>query len=136
MKTNGTKPYAGTRLVAYLQKRILELRPRKSQIEIAAEAGFTAVNTLAMIKSGSTKLPLDRVSALAKALEDDPAKIFRMALEQLGEGTTQAAIEQIFGDVVTSNERAWLRCLRDASSNSDPTLTSKAERALRAIFNR
>ena len=32
-------PYADSRLSAFLTKRILELRPRKSQLEIAAKAG-------------------------------------------------------------------------------------------------
>ena len=33
-------PYAKTKLTAFLVKRILELRPRKNQVEIATEAGL------------------------------------------------------------------------------------------------
>ena len=62
-------PYAASRLTSFIRKRILELRPRKNQVEIAVEAGFVNTNMLLMIKSGKTKLPLDRVPALAKALD-------------------------------------------------------------------
>ena len=71
MKT-AAKPYADTRLVKFLEKRILELKPRKTQSAIASEAGFPQTNMLANIKTGANKLPLDRVPGLAKALESDP----------------------------------------------------------------
>ena len=34
------KPHIDTRLAKFVEKRVLELRPSKSQIEIASEAGF------------------------------------------------------------------------------------------------
>ena len=74
-------PYADTQMSAFLTNRILELRPRKSQVQIASEAGFVNANVLSMLKSGKTKLPLDRVPALAAALECDPSRLFRMAVE-------------------------------------------------------
>ena len=37
-----TKPYAGTDLSKFITHRIAELKPRKSQAEIASEAGFTS----------------------------------------------------------------------------------------------
>lgn len=40
MKSTARRPFSHTRLNRFLEKRILELRPRKSQIEIASEAGF------------------------------------------------------------------------------------------------
>ena len=69
MKKRTGRPYADTRLAAFLEKRILELKPRKSQLQIAAEAGFVQPNMLSMFKNGSNKLPLDRVTGLAKALD-------------------------------------------------------------------
>jgi hypothetical protein len=128
------KPYASSRLVPFLEKRVKELRPRKTQAAIAAEAGFRSPNMLAMIKSGATKLPLDRAPSLARALECDPALVFRMALEQLGEDTTAAAIEKVFGAVITSNEADWLTTVREASGHSDPSLTAKAQKTIRGIF--
>jgi hypothetical protein len=130
------KPFADTRLAKFLQKRILELRSRKTQALIATEAGFSQANMLAMIKVGASKLPLDRVPALAKALECDPALLFMMAMEQLGGDTTEPAIRRIFGTLVTENEVAWLEEIRKASGHSDPALTSKARAAIRGIYGR
>lgn len=130
MKNRSGKPFAGTRLASYLEKRILELRPKKTQIAIATEAGFVNPNMLAMIKAGTAKLPLDRVSALAAALECDPTMLFMLALEQLGGDTTDVAIKQIFGTLVTENEVAWLEEIRKASGNTNPSLTSKARSAI------
>jgi hypothetical protein len=89
-----------------------------------------------MIKSGTSKLPLDRVPALARALGCDPKRLFIMAVEQLGGDTTDLAIRQIFGTLVTENEVSWLEEIRNASDHSDPSLTSRARAALRAIFGR
>jgi transcriptional regulator with XRE-family HTH domain len=135
MTTQG-RPFANTRLAKYLQKRILELRPVKTQLEIAAQSGFRSVNMLSMVKSGRTRLPLDRVPALSEALDADPKLIFTMALEQTWGSTTSRTIDEIFNAVVTDNERAWLEEIRDASGQSDPALTTRARSALRAIFGR
>jgi hypothetical protein len=136
MNNRQGKPYAGTRLAKYLEKRILELRPKKTQIAIASEAGFVNANMLAMIKAGTTKLPLDRVSALASALKCDPVMLFQLAMELLGGDTTDLAIRQIFGTLVTENEVAWLEEIRRASDHTNPSLISKARSAIRGIFGK
>lgn len=129
------RPYANTALAAYITKRTLQLRP-KSQIDIAGEAGFPNANVLSMIKSGATKLPLDRVLALANALECDPRHLFLLAMGQAGYETESAAIAQIFGTIVTTNETIWLKELRDASGGTDPALTTRSRSALRGIFSK
>lgn len=128
------KPHADTRLAKFVEKRVLELRPRKSQITIATEAGFVNPNMLAMIKSGASKLALDRVPGLAAALECDSKHLFRMALEQTWGSTAARAIDEIFGTIVSRNEVAWLEEIRDASGQTDPTLTLRLRAALRAVF--
>ncbi|WP_426034611.1 XRE family transcriptional regulator [Cypionkella sp. TWP1-2-1b2] len=135
-KTVTSRPYAGTRLAKFIETRVLELRPRKSQIEIATEAGYVNPNVLAMIKNGSTKLPLDRVPSVAKALECDPKLLFKLALEQSGGAMTAVAVEAIFGTVVTRNEVVWLEEIREASDHSDPNLTARSRRVLRAVFGK
>jgi len=129
-------PHEHTRLAAFIEHRILQLSPRKSQRDIGLEAGFRNVNMLSMIKSGTTKLALDRVPALAKALDSDPRHLFLLALEQAGLKTTLAAVNDVFGTVVTRNEVAWLEELRDASGHSDPSLTVRSRSAIRAIFGK
>lgn len=130
------KPFAGTRLTSFLQKRILELRSIKTQAEIANETGFINPNMLSIIKTGSNRLPIDRVPALAKALNTDPRHLLQLALEQWVGGTAARTFDEIFGTIVTLNEIAWLNEIRDASGHSDPTMTTRARSALRAIFGK
>jgi len=130
------KPYGGTDLAAFIAQRITELRPRKSQAEIASEAGYQNANMLSMLKAGTTKLSLDRVANLAKALEADPARLFQMALLQSGHETTRSVIEEVFGSVVTRNEIGWLGAIREASGNIDPTMTVRARVAIFGIFGK
>lgn len=129
------KPLAATRLAKYVTKRILELRP-KTQAQIATDAGFTNVNMLAMIKLGSTRLPLDRVSPLAKALDADPAYLLLLALEQMIGSTDAQAIMKIMSSSVTQNEMGWVSALREASDVSDPPLTKRGRAAIFGIFGK
>lgn len=128
------RPHAETWLAKFVDKRVLELRPRKSQIEIANEAGFLNPNMISMIKNGSSKLALDRVPSFAKALDCDPAYLMRLTLEQAIGGTAAAALVEILGTPVTENERGWLAEIRDASENSDPRMTGRGRTALRSVF--
>jgi transcriptional regulator with XRE-family HTH domain len=136
MKTMAKKPYQDTRLAKYLDQRVLELKPKKTQSDIASEAGFVNPNMLTMLKQGASKVPLDRVPALAKALDCDPAWLLRLALEQ-GEGdTAAAAIFEIVGQPITKNEHGWIAEVRDASGDTDPRLTTRGRAAIRAVFGK
>lgn len=134
--TTSGRPYANTRLANFLKVRILELKTKKSQLKIAGEAGFPNPNMVAMLKNGSSKLPIDRVPGLAKALDCDPKALCRLALEQIFGDTTERVIKEIFGTIVSRNEIVWLETLREASGGSDPTLTSKSRIVVRGIFGK
>jgi len=131
-----TKPHAETRLAKFVAHRIADLHGTKTQAEIAAEAGFLNANVLSMIKSGSTKLALDRVPQLAKALECDPAFLLRLTMEQSLGVTAAKAVGEIFGSPLTANEREWIAEIRDASGDTDPRLTTRSRTKLREIFGR
>lgn len=131
-----TNPFEDTEAAVYLRQRITELSHRKSQAEIAEDAGFTNANMMSFLKVGKSKIPLDRVPSLAKALECDPAWFMRLALEQAVGKTAAKAIKDIFGTPVSENERGWLEELRDASGNTDPRLTARTRSALRGIFGK
>jgi len=131
-----TKPHADTRLAKFLAQRISDLNGTKTQAEIAAEAGFLNANVLSMIKSGSTKLALDRVPQLAKALDCDPAFLLRLAMEQSLGVTAAKAVGEIFGSPLTANEREWIAEIRDASGDINPRLTARSRTRLREIFGR
>ncbi|MCR6637107.1 XRE family transcriptional regulator [Devosia sp.] len=130
------RPFEKSNLASFLQARIVELQPVKTQADIASEAGFRNASMLALIKNGTTRLPLDRVPALAVALEIDSRRLMFLAMQQTADDTTMRAFREIFGTPVTTNELAWLEEIRSASGGSDPWLTSRSRVALRAIFGK
>jgi hypothetical protein len=69
--TTARKPHENTRLAKFLQKRILELRPKKSQAQIATEVGFNNTNVLAMIKLAGLRQAPDRPGAEAGSCAGD-----------------------------------------------------------------
>ncbi len=131
-----TNPYQNTATAKLIADRVRDLSHRKTQAEIASEAGFANANMMTFLKNGRNKVPLDRVPSLAKALEVDPAYLMRLALDQAVGATAAKALNEIFGTPATENERGWLNELRDASDNTDPRLTARSRTALRGIFNK
>ena len=129
-------PYENTATAKFISDRVRDLSHRKTQAEIASEAGFVNANMLTFLKNGRNKVPLDRVPSLAKALEADPAYLMRLALDQAVGVTSAQAIIEIFGTPVTENEQAWLAEIRDASDNTDPRLTSRSRAKLREVFGK
>lgn len=129
-------PFETTPGAVFLRRQTELLAHRKTQKEIAHEAGFVNGNLISMMKSGASKIPLDRVPALARALETDPAHLMRLALEQAIGRTASVAVLETFGTPTTLNERAWLDEIRDASGSTDPKLTARSRMALRAIFGK
>lgn len=52
------------------------------QKDVAAKAGFEKPNIITMIKQGHTKVPQDKMAALARALEAEEIPFIRMCLEE------------------------------------------------------
>lgn len=128
--------YEDSPAAAFVRRQTELLSHRKTQKVIAHEAGFVNSNLISMIKNGATKIPLDRVPALARALEADPAYLMRLSLEQAIGQTASVAVLEVFGTATTLNERGWLEEIRDASGQTDPKLTARSRSALRAIFGK
>lgn len=53
----------------------------KPLYRIAAESGFNAPNVLSMIRTGRTKLPLDKIPAFARSLGVEPEPLLIAALQ-------------------------------------------------------
>ena len=131
-----THPHKDTQLAKFVSKRIDELKGIKSQAEIAAQAGFPNANMITMIKQGATKLAIDRVPDLARALDADPAYLLRLTLEQQLGPVAARAVNDLLGTPLSKNERIWVEELRDASDNLDPAITKKSRAAVRSIFGK
>lgn len=89
----------------YLAEQI-DLSP-KLQLEIAKEAGFESPNVLTMMKQGKTKIPLNRVGSLARALGINPRHLMRKVLEEYMP-ETWSAVEQSLGHLLLSSEEEAL----------------------------
>ena len=76
----------------------------KSQKQLAEEVGFPKANILTMIKHGTTRVPIHRVPALAKALGVDPAKLMKMVLQEYQPEILEA-IECSLGPIVITPEK-------------------------------
>lgn len=135
MPNSPNRPYADTRATKFVAKRIDELSSRrrpKSQREIAFEAGFKMANILSMIKSGDSKVPLDRVPSLAKALEVDERILFRLTVEQHFRGSDlHRLVDKMGAATLTDNEVLWLELMRELTDNTDPAPTEPMKNAMR-----
>lgn len=76
-----------------------------------------------MIKTGDAKLPLDRVPALAKALNVDAKHLFRLALDQHYPEVARVAHE-IFGRGVSDNKMILVQKFRELVGDDDPRPSS------------
>lgn len=86
----------------------------KPQKQIAEEAGFQKPNIITMFKQGTTKVPLEKVGKLAKALEVDPVHLLKMCLREYLPDT-YAEIEKMFGQpILTKNELDLIEVIRAA----------------------
>jgi hypothetical protein len=105
------------------QIRISEV-PQK---DIAEALGYENANIVSMFKKGLTKVPIEKVPALAKALHLDPAHLLMLAMrEYMPEAF--ATIQKTLGHTVTENEFELVSEVRKATKDSDP-LFSKVELA-------
>jgi transcriptional regulator with XRE-family HTH domain len=54
----------------------------KSQREIAKAAGYSKPNIISMMKTGQTKIPVEKIPALAAAMGIETAPFLRLALQE------------------------------------------------------
>ena len=80
----------------------------KTQREIASEIGYDAANVITMFKQGSTKLPLNTVGPIARALDVDPVFLVRLAFSEYFPETFDAVEHALGSTIVTENERIRL----------------------------
>ena len=123
-------PSAPSSIAIYISKRIWALKGVKTQREIAVAVGYDKPNMISMLKHGETKVPLEKIPLLAKALDVDPAHLFRLALEQYWPALG-ATIVEIFGRLATDNEEEiFLKRWRIATGNLDPAPNARIDAAV------
>ena len=84
-----------------------------SDQELCEAVGFERTIMLTLIKSGTMKMPITKIPALAAALEIDPAELFRSALRESDPALSQV-IEQVFNPLhLTATEVNLIQHLRE-----------------------
>lgn len=96
----------------------------KSQREVSQEIGYTNPNIMTMLKTGATKVPLNKVGLLAKSLGVDPAYMLRLVANEYMPDTWEA-IEEILGkeNLMTDQDRMIAVFVRDVAGNQPIDLT-------------
>ena len=133
---NETTTKEVSRLAKFLSDRLVEIQGVRSQREIANIAGFTNANMITMLKQGYTKLALDRVGGLAKALDVNKADLMLLALEQFFDPATIREIGTAFTDFTDDERRIvslWRIARRSSPIAVDTDVSKKVVEAFQAI---
>ncbi|CAB4122241.1 HTH_XRE domain containing protein [uncultured Caudovirales phage] len=101
------------------------------QKDIADALGYTKPNIITMFKQGLTKVPIEKVGALAKVLGVDAVYLLRIVMNDYMPGTYNA-VTTIFGqEPITDNEKKIITKIRALSNGTNPALsTEHSERKL------
>lgn len=91
----------------------------KSQRDIATEIGYENPNVVSMLKTGQTKVPMNKVGPLAKALGLDPVFVLRLTMQEYLPETWEAIESAVKGTLLTANELELIRMYREISDNTD-----------------
>lgn len=129
-------PWAHTAAAVYVSRQIDALTEsgNLTQRQIAHTAGYDKPNILSMIKRGETKVPIDKIPDMAKALRVDPAHLARLVLDQHWPALT-FSFEEIFGGgMITVNERKLLTLWRQETGNNDPVINDARTARLSEVF--
>lgn len=108
--TNNDTPK--TLVSGLISASIDKLAPFKNQRQLAKEMGFVRPNMLSMIRTGAAQVPFGRIPDIAAVLGIDPALLLKYCvLETWPE--FDLIIQEIFGGILTQNERDWIRFFAD-----------------------
>ena len=106
----------------------------KSQKEIAAEAGYAKPNFISMMKTGVTKVPVDKVPALARACGVDERQFLRLAMNEYMPETWAVIQDSLGANLVTEEERKLLEAFRSVKDSIPPDAYSGAEPDVKTIL--
>lgn len=99
----------------------------KSQTQIAEEVGFDKPNVITMIKQGKTKVPLNKIGSMAKALEVDPIFFFKLVMSEYMPDVMDMITAITTQPLITKNEWDFIAVIR-TSNVVNPKLRTEAEK--------
>ena len=93
----------------------------KKYYQIAAELGYKRHNIITMFKQDKTKLPIQKIGPMARAINISPLKLFEVWMEN-EYPETFISLKKYMGEPITNNERAIINRIREVSRIEDPKL--------------
>jgi hypothetical protein len=130
---NHTAPAAGTRMARFLNNHIDGLFPLITQREIATVLGYDRPNIISMFKTGQTKVPFEKIPALAQVLSVDPTFLMQLALEQYWPDRFDI-LKPMFTRMMTANEQALVDQLRAEAGGEDYKLPEETLASIRELI--
>ena len=104
-----------------------------TQTEISNRAGFKHPNVLTMMKQGLTRVPLQRIPALAQALGMDQSAFLLLAIEEYHSGVYEI-LTDVLGVPFSDAEQGLVVLFRMANLNADIELEGPLKRAFEAVL--
>lgn len=128
MSTGTTAKRAKSITVAEFLTQQLALSP-KSQRTIGNECGYENPNVITMIKQGSTKLPINKVGLMAKALGLDPRYLLRLVMEEYAPETWDVLTDILGREAsVADEEMEIIGVMREATGGPMPSMGVRENR--------
>lgn len=104
-----------------------------TQREIGRRAGFEKPNIISMMKTGETKVPIDRIPALAEACDVDPHAFLRIAMQEY-HPEIWGVLNLVFDPKLDDREIGILRMLNIADPNAEIRWKRQDSEVVIALF--
>lgn len=104
-----------------------------TQREIADRIGFKHANIISMLKNGETRVPLDRIPALAQTLGMDERLFLMVAIEEYHPGVHEVLVD-VLGLPLSDAELGILTMFRMAGMRDEIEVEGPFKQALEGLL--
>lgn len=104
-----------------------------NQREIADRVGFKNANIISMLKTGETRVPLDRIPSLAQTLGMDERLFLMIAIEEYHPGVHEVLVD-VLGLPLSDAELGILTMFRMASMRDEIEVEGPFKQALEGLL--
>lgn len=98
-----------------------------TNVDVARRLGYSRPNIIAMMRTGSMKVPLNRIAELADILKMNRLTLLKAALTEYDPALLETLNKMMGKSLVSPNELAVVELLRSTLSGSDIDLTQNDE---------
>ena len=104
-----------------------------TQREVADRVGFRNANIVSMMKTGETRVPLDRIPALAQTLGMDEQDFLILAIQEYHPGVHEVLVD-VLGLPLSDAELGILTMFRMASLRGEIEVKGPLKKALEGLL--